>query len=122
MATKQKQSQPSAPIRRRMTHEEVSRVITRLHRARDIVTELARYILTKENDPVVREDLYFKLIESLDFSPKWHNEASERTLQQLYEELTRGWWGDVEETKSKEDCIYETAISDVDIVDDSDGA
>lgn len=74
----------------------------RLSQARDIVTEMARYILVVEKDPIKREDLYFRLIESLDFSDEWVRLASGRTLGALYDDLANGWWGDLPKSKTKE--------------------
>lgn len=78
----------------RLSPDEEGSTILRLSQARDIVTELARYIAIVEKDPTVREDLYFRLIESLDFSAEWHTIAARKKLGELYVDLTRGWWGD----------------------------
>lgn len=90
--------------KKRSAPDEASCTILRLMQARDIVTELARYIAIVEKDPVKREDLYYKLIESLDFSPEWTRIASLKKLGVLYNDLAHGWWGDV---PSKSENRYE---------------
>ena len=83
----------------KMTPEGFESSMLRLTQARDIVTELARYIAVVEKDPVRREDLYFKLIESLDFSADWTHAASSKKLGELYKDLAYGWWGDLPDQK-----------------------
>lgn len=96
MASKGQQSASKS----RLSPEEEGSTILRLSQARDIVTELARYIAIVEKDPSVREDLYFRLIESLDFSAEWHGAAARKKLGELYIDLTQGWWGDEPKKKS----------------------
>lgn len=85
---------------KRQPMDEAASAILRLTQARDIVTELARYIAVVEKDPSVREDLYYRLIESLDFSAEWHGIAARKKLGELYIDLTQGWWGDDHKKKS----------------------
>jgi|DEB0MinimDraft_3_1074331.scaffolds.fasta_scaffold394367_1 hypothetical protein len=79
--------------------DDAAHTVLRLTQARDIVTELARYISIVEKDPVKKEDLYYRLIESLDFSAEWTRVASLKKLGELYNDLAHGWWGDMPKTK-----------------------
>jgi len=79
--------------------DEAAHTVLRLTQARDIVTELARYIAVVEKNPTVREDLYYRLIESLDFSAEWTRVASLKKLGELYNDLAHGWWGDMPKVK-----------------------
>jgi hypothetical protein len=73
----------------------------RLAKAKDVATELARFVLVQEKNAEVRSDLLFKIIDSLDFSAEWHDRASNMTLGALYKELAFGWWGDVPKKSKK---------------------
>jgi len=85
--------------KKKSTSEDTAGVVLRLTQARDIVTELARYIAIVEKDPIKREDLYYKLIESLDFSAEWTRVAALKKLGELYKDLAHGWWGDIPKVK-----------------------
>lgn len=85
--------------KKKILSDDPAGTVLRLTQARDIVTELARYIAIVEKDPVRREDLYYKLIESLDFSAEWTRLASLKKLGELYDDLAHGWWGDVPKPK-----------------------
>jgi len=60
-----------------------------------IATEVARLVREIEKDPEKREVMYFKLIESLDFSDAWLNSASKAKISDLYNDLRDDNWNDI---------------------------
>ena len=61
-----------------------------------VVTEVARLVRELEKDPEKREAMYFKLIESLDYSEHWANIVSKAKIGDLYEDLKTNDWKDRE--------------------------
>jgi hypothetical protein len=64
-----------------------------------IVTELSRFIRGTVNDVFIREELMWKLIDSLDYSDTWLATVADMKLGQLKELLVSPNWHDVEDGK-----------------------
>lgn len=68
-----------------------------------VVTELGRYIRALEQNTVRREELLFKLIESLDWSEEWITSVHELKLGELYDLIQSDEWHDYVPTEEEPD-------------------
>ena len=68
-----------------------------------LATELGRYIRALELDVVQREELLFKLIESLDWSEEWITSVHEVKLGELFELIQSDDWHDYIPTEEEPD-------------------
>lgn len=59
-----------------------------------LCTEVGRLIRDTVPDPVERADLYWKLIEALDYKHSWHKRKHDRSLKNLLLEMKKGYWQD----------------------------
>lgn len=68
-----------------------------------LATELGRYIRAAELDVIRREDMLFKLIESLDWSEEWITSVHELKLGELFEIIQSEDWHDYIPTEEEPD-------------------
>ena len=68
-----------------------------------VATELGRYIRAIELDVTRREDMLFKLVESLDWSEEWITSVHELKLGELYELIQSDDWHDYIPTEEEPD-------------------